>query len=292
MDKSDERIRWGTEQRLEFIEFMVFWEGGVNRSDITRRFGVSVPQASNDLTHYQKLAPANLRYDSSEKRYVATSEFAPRFVKPDADRYLVQLKAVSDHVLSIDDTWIVRPPDFDGMPVPTRRVDPAILKQLISTIRAERSIEIYFQSMNPKRPEAIWRRITPHAFAHDGLRWHVRAFCHMESKFKDFIISRCRDLRGEAAPGAKASDDRTWHSFFDVILKPNPDLTAKQRETIALDYEMAEGFARTTVRCALLYYFEKRLRLDIEGDKDKSSEKPVVIHNREEFVRARDAAMA
>lgn len=291
MDKSDERIRWGTEQRLEFIEFRTFWEGGVNRSDITQTFGVSVPQASNDLALYQKLAPTNLRYDSSEKRYVAAADFVPHFMKPDADRYLVQLKAVSDHVMSIDDTWIARPPDFDAMPVPTRRVDPAILKRLISAIRAERSIEIYFQSMNPRRPEAIWRRITPHAFAHDGLRWHVRAFCHMEGRFKDFIISRCRELRGEDSPGAKASDDRQWNSFFDVILRPNPLLTAKQRETVALDYEMSNGFATTKVRCALLYYFEKRLRLDIEG-KDRPAEKPVVIHNRDDFVKARDAAMA
>ncbi len=213
-------------------------------------------------------------------------------MKPDADRYLVQLKAVSDHVLAIDETWIVRPPDFDGMPVPARRVDPAILKRLITAIRGKRSIEIYFQSMNARRPEAIWRRITPHAFAHDGLRWHVRAFCHLEAKFKDFIISRCRELRDEGSPGAKAADDLAWNSFFDVILKPNPHLTASQRETIALDYEMIDGFAKTTVRCALLYYFEKRLRLDIKADKDKPSEQPVVIHNMEDFVKARDAAMA
>ena len=291
MDKSDERIRWGTEQRLEFIDFRTFWEGGVNRGDITQRFGVSVPQASNDLTLYQKLAPANLRYDSSEKRYVSTPEFAPRFMKPNADRYLTQLKAVSDHILTLDDTWLLRPPDFDGMPVPTRRVDPATLKRLIAAIRNERSIEILFQSMNPKRPEAIWRRITPHAVAHDGLRWHVRAYCHMEGKFKDFIISRCRELRGEDAPGAKASDDHQWLAFFDVILKPNPELTRTQREAVALDYEMHDGFATTKVRCALLYYFEKRLRLDIEG-KDRPAEKPVVIHNRDDFIKARDAAMA
>ena len=27
-------MRWGVEQRLEFIEFRLLWEGGVNRSDI------------------------------------------------------------------------------------------------------------------------------------------------------------------------------------------------------------------------------------------------------------------
>jgi len=120
----------------------------------------------------------------------------------------------------------------------------------------------------------------------------VRAFCHVDRKFKDFIISRCRDLRDEGAPGAKPSEDHQWNEFFDVILKPNPDLTAKQRETIALDYEMTDGLAKTRVRRALLYYFEKRLRLDIEAGKDKPAETPVVIHNRDEFIKARDAAMA
>ena len=46
MDRNAVDLRWGVEQRLEFIEFQLFWEGGLNRVDITRYFGVSVPQAS------------------------------------------------------------------------------------------------------------------------------------------------------------------------------------------------------------------------------------------------------
>ena len=292
MDKSDERIRWGTEQRLEFIEFRTFWEGGVNRSDITEKFGVSVPQASSDLALYQRLEPTNLRYDSSEKRYVPSANFLPRFLKPSADSYLMQLKAVSDRVIQLEDTWIVRPPDIDAMPVPARRLEPAILKRFIAAIRAEASVEILYQSMNPMRPEAVWRRITPHAFAHDGLRWHVRAHCHIESKFKDFILSRCRELRNEEAPGARRDQDRQWTSFFDVILKPNPELTESQRHTIALDYDMPDGQVVIPVRCALLYYFEKRLRLDVDSKKDRPAEKPVIVANWKEFVKARDAAVA
>ena len=33
-------LKWGVERRLEFIEFRLFWEGGVNRSDITDMFDV------------------------------------------------------------------------------------------------------------------------------------------------------------------------------------------------------------------------------------------------------------
>ena len=32
MDKEAPGLRWGVEQRLEFIEFRLLWEGGVNRS--------------------------------------------------------------------------------------------------------------------------------------------------------------------------------------------------------------------------------------------------------------------
>lgn len=46
-------MRWGVEKRLEFIEFRLFWEGGINRADIMEQFGVSVPQASKDLSRFE-----------------------------------------------------------------------------------------------------------------------------------------------------------------------------------------------------------------------------------------------
>ncbi len=69
-------MRWGVEKRLEFIEFRLFWEGGINRADIMETFGVSVPQASKDLSLYEEKAPGNLAYDRSEKRYFAASTYA------------------------------------------------------------------------------------------------------------------------------------------------------------------------------------------------------------------------
>jgi hypothetical protein len=292
VDNADDKRRWGTEQRLEFIEFRLFWEGGVNRGDITSHFGVSVPQASNDLGRYKELAGDNIQYDASEKRYLPTPNFHPRFIKPTADRYLAQLKAVADGVLAPDETQIEALAGVDTMPIPGRRIEPDILKALLTAIRARRSIEIHYQSMNPIRPDPIWRRITPHAFGHDGFRWHSRAFCHLEGKFKDFIVSRCRGVRKEDEPGARPEDDKHWNTFFDVILKPNPALSPSQRETIAWDYQMTKVRKVIPVRCAMLYYFEKRLRLDVEGGKDKPAEKPVVVENLAAFRKARDAAMA
>ena len=137
-----------------------------------------------------------------------------------------------------------------------------------------------------------WRWITPHAFGNDGLRWHVRAYCHIDGKFKDFLLSRCLDTGKEGDPGAKASDDTYWTEFFEVILSPNPSLSVKQQEVIAQDYNMIDGRVAVPVRKALLYYFQKRLRLDVAGALDNLNEVPVIVANREAFAAALAEAMA
>ena len=255
--------RWGAEQRLEFIDSICFWEGEINRSDITQRFGISAPQASTDLTAYQQAAPGNLHYDLSAKRYLATAEFKPRFIKPNADRYLAQLTALATDVISLEDTWLSRPPEMSVIPIPRRKVDPLILRAVLRAIRSLRSIEIEYQSLNTATPEPVWRWITPHAFASDGFRWHIRAFCHRDNAFKDFLLSRCCGTRAEGEPGATPEADGEWSKHFDVELKSNPKLSPNQRKAVELDYDMRDGVVTLPVRLALLYYFDKRLRAQI-----------------------------
>jgi predicted DNA-binding transcriptional regulator YafY len=288
-ERDSGKIRWGAEQRLEFIEFRAFWEGGVNRSDITERFGVSVPQASNDLTQYRELAPANLLYDSSAKRYVASPDFAPQFLTPNPDRYLSQLRAKAEGVIRLDETWIGAAPDAQAMPVPSRHVDAGLFRSLLAVIRKGASIEVHYQSMSPNRPDAHWRRVTPHAFGSDGLRWHVRGYCHIDRDFKDFVLSRWRGLRDEGPPGIAAEQDRDWQETFDVVLKPNPVLSPGQQKAVAWEYDMPKGRMTLAVRKAFLYYLKKRLRLDVEGD--SPAETPVIVANRKAFEEALASAM-
>lgn len=284
------RPRRGPEQRLEFIEFRLFWEGGVNRSDLIEQFGVSVPQASNDLTAYRELAPENVDYDLSAKRYVPRPSFQPKFLNPNPDRYLAQLKAMSDGILEIDDTWLSRQPDTGVFPVPTRRIDATVLRRVVAAIRKRCAIHVEYQSTSPENPDPIWRWISPHAFGFDGMRWHVRAFCHRENRFKDFLVGRCLAV-GEHGPAAStAEDDWQWQKFFDVVLQPNPDLTASQRRSVALDYNMTDGQGIVHVRFALLYYFCKRLRFDVAEYFDRPRERPVVIANRKDFEAALEKA--
>ncbi len=291
MDDAGRKTRWGAEQRLEFIEFLSYWEGAINRSHITEHFGVSVPQASNDLAAYQKIAPENLHYDLSSKRYEATAKFECKLIKPDADQYLGQLTAFTTHVVDSKDTWLSDAPVADVIPVPRRRVDPVILRSILQAIRTKQSLEVEYHSMNPEAPDSKWRRITPHAFASDGFRWHVRAFCHRNNRFKDFLLSRCCGTRNEGNPGARAEEDTQWSTYFSVELVPNPELSSKQKRAVELDYAMLGGKVVLPVRVALLYYFDKHLRMDLasqskgEGQLDPRKT-PIIVANIGEYDAA------
>lgn len=279
-------MRWGVEKRLEFIDFRLFWEGWINRADIMDHFGISIPQASKDLSLYEEKAPGNLVYDKSEKRYLASPEFKPVFLQPEADRFLAQLRSVSDHLLTSDESWLSQVPSHDAMPVPHRRIEVDVLRAAVRAVREKWALEICYQSMNVTRPGPTWRWISPHAFAFDGFRWHVRAFCHIDQKFKDFILSRCLKTRATDAALSSGQDDTSWNELFDVRLRPNPALGVEQQRVIALDYNMIDDQVAVPVRKALLYYFQKRLRLDVARALDNPQESPVVIANSEEFDRA------
>ena len=277
MEEGSRELRWGVEQRLEFIEFHLFWEGGVNRADIRGYFGVSVPQASKDLGQYQELAPDNIRYDRSEKRYLASGLFKPLFLKPDASRYLMQLRSIADGVLAPEESWLAQVPSFDTLPMPRRNIDPGILRPVLDTIRNQKALEIRYQSLSASRPKPTWRWITPHAFGYDGHRWHIRAFCHIDRKFKDFLLPRVLKTRAEGEPEASPADDYVWSEFTTVALKPHPRLNEHQQQVIARDYGMRNGQAGIKVRLALLYYFLKRLGLDFAEERREPQEQHVVL---------------
>lgn len=276
---SDDRseLRWGVEQRLEFIEFRLFWEGHVNRSDVMAQFGLSVNQASSDLSRYIGLAPYNMDYDRSLRTYVRQPGFKPVFDKLDAGRYLAQLRSVADGILDHDDCWIAGLPAYDSVPTPTRGVAPATLRSVVDAIRRSEAIEVQYQSLS--NPVPRWRWIAPHSIAFDGFRWHARALCFCDEVFKDFLLSRILDIRGSRESGNLADNDQDWHTFATLEIGPHPALSDMQAQVIALDYGMTGGKAKIRVRRALLYYALRRLGLDTDPMARRPQDQHIVLLN-------------
>lgn len=279
MSDDKDKLRWSQERRLRFIEFRLFWEGGINRSEIMATFDVSVPQASKDLSLYRELAPGNLTYDPSEKRYFAEKGYTPIFAETSADKYLDHLRTIADGIVDKVGAWLDSMPPVDMAITPKRGVERSVLRDVTQAIREDRSLEICYQSMNPNRPEPIWRRITPHALAFDGFRWHARAFCHIDGRFKDFLLPRMLQSRRLDEPGASGEDDRAWHDEAILQIIPHPQLTPSQQTVVAQDYGMTDNRLDLPVRLAMLFYTTRRLGLDRDPETVDPRRQHIVLQN-------------
>lgn len=273
--------RWGQERRLAFIDFRLRWEGRINRSDLTEFFGISVPQASLDIARYTELAPENLVYDRSSRVYQATDEFHPVHAATHPQRYLNELLASATGVLEREDSFIGWQPPIDSVPHPGRGVASDMLSTLLKAIRETSGLKIVYQSMSRLEPST--RVISPHAFGHDGFRWHVRAFCHSREKFLDFVLGRVLEVHGAEPVGRAASEDAEWNTVLPLVIAPNPELSAGKRRAIELDYGMSDGQVELKCRQALLFYTLKRLGLN-QNKTQQPETQHIVLKNEAELI--------
>lgn len=259
MEKSNQK--WGKAGRLQFIEFRLYWEGRINRSDLVDHFQISVPQASLDIASYLETAPGNVEYDKQRKAYFATENFKPVLTEPNARDYLSQLEMLraEDESPVSHRSFVGMSPSFDIAQTPERVVSAAVFQRVLKAIREKLDMEIEYQSMT--RPQPTWRWISPHAVASDGFRWHIRAYCHDRNKFIDFVFGRILHIGPTRASQVDSATDAPWHTMVELKIGPNPTLDEAQRKVIELDYAMSDGTATLVLREALAPYIKKRLGL-------------------------------
>ncbi|OFU98497.1 WYL domain-containing protein [Stenotrophomonas sp. HMSC10F07] len=277
------RGRWGQDRRLEFIDSRLQWSGRLNRSSLTEFFGISVPQASLDLSEYQAQAPGNMLYDRSDKLYRAAPGFQPLLTDATSDRYLAELYALVNGMISADASFLADVPETAIVRHPTRSVQAELLRAVLEAIRTGGAIEINYQSMS--RAEPTLRQISPRGLAYDGARWHVRAFCHRREAFCDFVFARVLDYVAPLPAQHVPEVDDEWERLLTIMVGPHPDLSPGQRRAIELDYEMVDGQLAITTRQCLAYYLLRRLGVHRSTGELPGNEQQIVLLNREELAQ-------
>ncbi|ELY5851426.1 WYL domain-containing protein [Cronobacter turicensis] len=270
---------WGQERRLEFIDFRLLWEGRLNRADITTFFRISVPQASLDLAKYQEVAPKNMVYDRTQKAYITTPDFKPVFASFDSNHYLNELLGRENKIVDPYDSFIGWVPPVASLPLPARKVQPEILIDLIRAMQREEALVVDYRSMTN---EPAIRTLYPTAFAHDGHRWHVRAYCFKSKIFKDFVLGRFFNIVEFVPPPTSIPQDVDWNTFIDVVIGPNPNYDTNKRLSIEHDYQMENGEAKIRIRRAQLYYLNRRLNLAVNGDGSIDDKQQIIMLRIEE----------
>jgi hypothetical protein len=277
--------RWGQDRRLEFIDFRLFWEGRLNRSDLTAFFRISVPQASLDLAAYQELAPGNMTYDRTQKTYVAAPTFTPILTTPDSGHYLNELLWREIGIVAANDSFIGWLPPITSLPSPARQVDTQILIDLIRALQKGEALTIDYRSMT-NFDEPTLRTIYPVSFAHDGFRWHIRAFCFKSEIFKDFVLGRIASVESFLSPPSTVPKDTDWETFINVVIGPNPTYPLNKRRVIEHDYQMENGETKIRVRKPQLYYLNRRLNLNQTPDDAVDENQQIVMLRIEEHLHA------
>lgn len=269
-------VKWSQERRLQFIDFRLQWEGRINRRDVTDFFKISVPQASADISRYAELAPGNLKYDTSSRTYVAAAGFIPHFESSGARQYLSQLVALERQILTSDQAFLSFRPPMASVPLPSRTIEPKTLALMLQAIAERARLQIRYQSI--ARDEAQERFISPHAFGYDGVRWHVRAYCHLREGFRDFVFGRILSADQPVASAIDPADDHEWHTNVELILTPDNSLTPKQRQGVEIDYGMKNGKVTVPCRQAMLFYTLRTLNFEING-LPRKGERQLIVAN-------------
>lgn len=278
MQKSPE-IGWGVAQRFEFIEWRCYWDGKLNRGDLEREFNISTPQASIDLRNYREAAPGNIEYNATEKAFVATQNFSPRFLRLSPERYLLQLHSIETGALEKQETWFSLLPPVDIVPQIGRGPEAFTLRGILRSIRSKGQMRINYQSLTNTRV----RTIVPHTLAHDGFRWHVRAWCPERAEHRDYVLGRILSIEELKQSPIEPPDDIAWHSYFTLKLCAHPALDVEQQRAVEREFRLENGERTISLNLALAYYFIRRHNLDLRNNEIPPERAQLFVKNFDEY---------
>lgn len=276
-------FRWDLLLRYRYIETIALWEGRLTTRHLCDTFGIGRQQASKDINNYiREVGPENLLYDKYLKGYKPTGQFTPRVTLGLADEYL-HLMARNNELLNVFESLSLNVANVQVLSVPVRDVKPEVLRPIMQAARQQKRLEVDYVSLN--NPDREGRIIVPHTLVYTGLRWHVRAWCEKNQGYRDFVLSRFRDIpdiMDESAHGVEG--DVQWNTSVSIRIVPDPRLSEDQQQVVAMDYGMERGVLEITTRGKLVPYALKLLHTDPGEELDDPMAQQIVVENRDEVA--------
>ena len=277
-------IKWGTRQRLQYIEIMAYYTGVVTRSDVARAFDISDAAATKDLKLYGQLSGDNLHYRHNVFGFVPSEDFQPLFADLTPARVLSMLAANLAAASGPYGNEPIFGIPVDSLPLPQRLPGHRVLAQTLRAIKQRNKLQVSYHSLS-ERDSRQQRVIEPHALVNTGTRWHLRAYNEESYDFRDFVLSRLADAEMLDEPAeSSAQYDEDWTESITLQLAPHPGLGARQRASLLLDYQSQDGRIEIPVRRALIGYLLQRLSVDTTADHSMNpSAHQLILQNRDEI---------
>lgn len=275
-------FRWDLLLRYRYIETIALWEGRLTTRHLCDTFGIGRQQASKDINNYlREIGPGNLEYDKYLKGYKPTENFKPGVTRGAADEYL-HLMARNNELSDVFESLALNTANAESLSVPVRDVKPEVLRPILQAARQQKRLDVDYVSIN--NPDHEGRIIVPHTLVHTGLRWHVRAWCEKNQEYRDFVLSRFRDIpeiMDKSEHGIEG--DKDWITMITIRIVADPRLSQEQRSVIEHDYGMENGVLEVSTRAKLVPYALKLLHLEYHEEKTDPTAQQIVVQNRAEL---------
>ena len=274
-------IRWDLLLRYRFIETIALWEGRLTTRHLCDTFGIGRQQASKDINNYiREIGPGNLEYDNYLKGYKPTTAFTPQLTEGLADEYL-HLMARNNELSNVFDSLSLNVANVEVLSVPVRDVKPEVLRPIMQAARQQKRLDVDYVSIG--NPNHEGRIIVPHTLVHTGLRWHVRAWCEKNGEYRDFVLSRFRDIPDimDTSDHGVEGDD-LWNTMVTIRIVPDPRLNADQQQVIERDYGMENGVLEITTRGKLVPYALKQLHIAPRELLNDPTAQQIIVENLDE----------
>ena len=249
-------------QRLAYIEFRVWFYGGVTRKNVLDRFDLATAAGTRDMVLYRELAPQNVRYEGKVYRYLPT--FRPLF-EHRVERVLAMLTAgfgEGEPAAGAECLSHAMPAQLNQPPLET-------LATVTRAIHGNYPLQLTYHSM---KTGAVPRVIVPHALVDSGLRWHVRAYDRTKEAFRDLVLTRMEAVAPLSLDASSARvqvheqpvADAQWQKVISLYLLPHS--AHPQPSSIERDYGMTEGRLQVSVRAAVAGYVLRQWQVDCSPD--------------------------
>ena len=236
--------------RLLHLERVAYWRGRLSRSDLTDTYDISGAQASNDIQNYLTLNPDALLYDLRKKRFFWNPKARPVLQRPDFDEAV--------RTLLEDGGYTTTGSLCHRLNYPVREASEAVSRTCMAAVLNRSVLTVKYASVSSER--VARRRIAPHAFGHDGFRWHARAWCFENGDYRDFVLSRIMGVTAEESLAETLPEDADWNGTTTITACLNPDLPKDVQKSLIADYAMAkDGQLAWPTRASMAFYARRYL---------------------------------
>jgi len=235
------------ENRFKAIETLIYWEGAVNATRLSKLFGVTVGNITKDMVNYRELYPDNLAYNKAQKRFEPTSNFQAHHTNSKWNEYELFVSYYAN--IYRENFWSSSALELG--PNSRFNAEPEIVRSVSQAISGKLTLDIEYFSMTS--PSGTKRTIHPFALANSGLRWHCRAYDELRDEFRDFHLGRITKATVSSASNIDNKNDKPWHTNVELVVGPHPELSVAQKKVIMMEHGGGETFS-LNVRASMVEY--------------------------------------